>query len=132
MIRQVVLDTNFLLLPFELNIDILQEFERIIEINYEPIILREVLKELDKLKERNTGKILRNIKSALEFCKKFKILEFKPIENEKIDDLIIRYAINNPSIVATNDKLLKMKLRDKNIPVIFTRKKKYLKLEGTL
>ena len=132
MIRQVILDTNFLLLPFELNIDILREFERILEINFEPIVLDEVFKELDNLQEKNKGKILVNIKNALEFSKRFRKVKFILEKNEKVDDLIIRYALKNSSIVATNDKLLKKRLREKNIPIIFTRKKKYLKLEGML
>ena len=132
MIRQVILDTNFLLLPFELNIDILGEFERILDINYELIVLEEVFKELDKLQEKNKGKIITNIKNALEFSKRFKTIKYNLEENEKIDDLIIRYALEHPTIVATNDKMLKKRLREKRIPIIFTRKKKYLKLEGVL
>lgn len=132
MIYQVILDTNFLLLPFELNVDIITELERILEINYEIIIFSEILTELENLSDKSSGNLARNIKSAINFSKKIKKIDYFPLKNEKVDDLIIRYAENNPCIVATNDKNLKKRLRSKNVPIIFLRKKKYLKLEGTL
>ena len=128
LIYQLILDTNFFFIPFELNIDIFSEFNRIIDKKYEAIILNCVYLELLKLKK--SGKVKKNIDAAIQFTEKCKKIPFYKQENEEVDDSIIRYAKNNPSIVATNDKLLRKKLKKQNIPIIFVRKKKYLKLEG--
>ncbi|HIP74959.1 MAG TPA: nucleotide-binding protein, partial [Thermococcus paralvinellae] len=43
------------------------------------------------------------------------------------------FAVKNPNVVVcTNDKLLKKKLRERGIPVVYLRQKKILELEGVL
>ncbi|MHA1783737.1 MAG: PIN domain-containing protein [Candidatus Helarchaeota archaeon] len=130
MIYQVIIDTNFFLLPFQLNIDIFSEFERILEVNYEPILLNEIYNELLKLKEKS--KLKKNVEGAIKLSERCKKIDFNLLDNEKIDDSIIRYAVSNRCIVATNDKDLIKKLKKQGIPIIQTRKKKYLKLVGIL
>jgi len=130
LIYHLIIDTNFFFIPFEFNIDIFSEFSRIIDKNFEPVLLNSVYLELLKLKE--TGSVKKNINAAIKLTEKCKKIDFNSLKNEQIDDSIIRYAINNPSIVATNDNLLKNKLRKQKIPVIFLRKKKLLKLEGSI
>ena len=52
--------------------------------------------------------------------------------NETFDDVIVRISSEWKCIVATNDRNLKQKLREKGVPVIYMRQKKRLELEGSV
>jgi len=49
---------------------------------------------------------------------------------EKVDDLLIRAAGEMGGIVATNDRGLRHRLRASGLPVIYSRAKSHLVLEG--
>jgi rRNA-processing protein FCF1 len=128
--RTVILDTNFLFIPFTHKVDIFTEINRIVQQHPEISVLEESLAELEKLIEFEKGKEKDRAKMALQLIKRkdLKIIKQKDlkrigISKTHVDSIILHYA--DPSmIVATQDKALRDALRDKGIPIIYLRKKK--------
>ncbi|MFX0135693.1 MAG: nucleotide-binding protein, partial [Candidatus Hodarchaeota archaeon] len=63
---------------------------------------------------------------------KCEIYNESPLQKETIDDFILRIAKEKKCIVATNDKVLKKKLKSQGVPIIYLRQKSYLILEGSI
>lgn len=114
---KIILDTNFVVIPFEFKVDIYSEFERIIDAKYKLIFPKICEAELEKLKYG---------KAALKLLKQ-KNVEFVDISLTKsIDDSILEYAKKEKCIIATQDKELKKKALKEGLSVITLRQKKYL------
>jgi len=114
---EIVLDTNFVTIPFQFRVDVYQEINRIIEEQYELVFPKICLKELQKLK---IGK------AALELMKKNNV-KFVEIPLKKtVDDSILSYAKENNAIVATQDGELKRKVLKNSLQIISLREKQYL------
>jgi len=129
----VLLDTNFLMLPANLRIDIFAALDNVIKRAYKPVVLSGILGELEKLHLKGRKKQKIAIKIALKFAEKCTILEEELLEKEIIDDYIIRIAEENqPCAVATADNILRNRLKERGIPVIFLRQKKHLEINGTI
>ena len=122
---KVILDSNFLITPAEYHIDILQEIPRVLDRNVELVVPSEVYKEMERISLRSRRSSL-----GLTLMKKCKVLHTKINEDEKVDDAIIRHAREWGSPVATNDQVLKRRLRSLGIPVLSMRGKKRLELHG--
>ncbi len=123
--KKIILDSNFLTIPYQFNIDIFEEIHRIMEEDYELITLDGVIEELEELK-KSKGKDAIAAKIGLELIKKKNVKVIKTRE-KNVDNTIIRIADKN-TIVATNDKELRQKLKNKNIKTIYLRNKKYLEM----
>jgi hypothetical protein len=124
--KKIILDTNFLMIPYQFNVDIFKEIERVIEEGYELITLDSVVKELKRMK-KSRGKDAIAAKVALELIKKKNVKVIKTKE-KKVDNTIIKLADKN-TIVATNDKVLREKLKNKNVKVLYLRSRKRLAIE---
>ncbi|MEM1515271.1 MAG: hypothetical protein QXH24_04385 [Candidatus Bathyarchaeia archaeon] len=127
--RWVILDTNFLMLPFQFKIDIFDEIERFIG-RFEPIVLSTTLDELKKISNSRSAKISKLALSAIELTKKCRIMEVNVRPEESYDDVLLRIAKENNCIVATNDRNLIKRLRKAGITIIYLRKKTHLQAEG--
>lgn len=132
MSRKVILDSNFLLLPLNLKIDIFTEVEKLLATKVEFILVPEVLGEVEKLAGSKKVSISKKAKIALQLANtKCVKMDFKEKHlNVNVDDYIANLAEKYGYIVATADIRLKKKLRDKGIPVIYPRSRKHLVLEG--
>jgi rRNA-processing protein FCF1 len=120
MVREVILDTNFFLLPYQKKIDIFKLLDLIIEEQHRYVTGSSVLKELQTI-ARNKGKTGAAAKLGLKVFELHKD-EIEVIESSGfVDSWIMRYASANNAIVCTNDKQLKNKLKEKGIKVITTR-----------
>ena len=121
----VFLDTNFLMLPANLHIDIFTSLNNIVQRSYKPIVLSGILGELEKLHLKGGKKQKIAVKLALKFAEKCTMLEEELLEKESIDNYIIRIAEKHyPCAVATADNILRNRLKEKGIPVIFLRQKR--------
>jgi len=120
---RVVIDTNFMLIPFQFSVDIKAELDRILDFNYRIYTLDGVLKELEVL-SKEKGQSGRAAKASLEMAKDFPTLT----ANGDIDDTLLRLA-SNDTIICTNDRILKEKIKRKGAPVIYLRQKKYLMID---
>jgi rRNA-processing protein FCF1 len=123
---KIFLDTNFLMIPGSFGVDVFSEIDRIVDENYELIVLKPVLKELKKISE-GRDKHSRAARIGLELVKnkKLKVLDTE----EKSGDKAILKLIDENSCVATVDKELKRKIREKKIRVIYLKGEKHLEIE---
>lgn len=127
--RKVILDANFLLVPFQFKVDIFSEIEALIG-GFEPIVLSTTVEELKKLSAVKSEKARRSFSAALELVKKCRIVDVELRPGESYDDAILRVANEGKYIVATNDSRLRGRLRDKGITTIFLRQKSHLEVDG--
>ena len=132
---QILLDTNFLLIPAQFRVDIFQEIDRLITQKYDLITLPQIINELNAFGKKSK-KNQNEARIALELAKKCKIVEidtdFPLLSSKGVDDIILQLAIKNRWIVATNDAALRKKLRTQQIPTLTLRNKAYLTLEGDI
>ncbi|MBN2423352.1 hypothetical protein JXB41_09075 [Candidatus Woesearchaeota archaeon] len=139
--KTIILDTNFLLIPYTFKVDIFSEIDRIMDTLYEIYVLKGTVKELENIIEKQRGKHKYAAGMALELIKKKKVnILCSPLKKQKslymadnsqkhieVDEIILNIADKN-TIIATQDKELKQKLKKKNINLIVLRNKKYLEL----
>ena len=123
--KKIILDTNFLLIPYQWKIDIFEEIGRICIFPYKLIVLDSTLKELKIIQEKQKRKAKEAAKLGSDLAKK-KATIIKTTENELVDKTILRITKPDTHIVATQDIPLKKELKKKRIPIIQMRQKKYL------
>jgi len=113
--KTIILDTNFITSALKNKIDIFKELQRIIEQNYEVKIIDKTINELEKLKDN----------LAIQLIKKIKKIK----STEDVDTEIVKNSDKN-TIVATLDRELKQKLKNKGVKTITIRQKTHFKLES--
>jgi rRNA-processing protein FCF1 len=130
---KVILDSNFLFVPLQFKIDIFEGITNLLNQRFEPVILSPIHRELQKMTEKTTPKLRRQSLVALRLAGKCSIINVEKRMEETNDDVIIRVAAQwGKCPVATNDKELRKRLRNINIPVIYLRQKSRFELEGSI
>ena len=127
--KEVVIDTNFFMVPFQFNVDIIDELEKALP-SYKLTTPIFVINELKGLKRNNKGKSRLNADLALKLANSSNI-EIKDISlenNETVDDALLRVS----EVLATNDIELKKRARKKGITVAYLRQKKYIAIDGKI
>ena len=127
--KEVVIDTNFFMVPFQFNVDIITELEKILP-SYKLTTPSFVINELKGLKNNNKGKVRLNANLALKLANssKIEIKDISLLENETVDDALLRVS----EVLATNDIELKNRAKDKGITVAYLRQKRYIAVEGKI
>lgn len=118
---KIILDTNFVTIPFQFKVDIYSEFDRIINSKYHLFFPKICEKELLRLKN---GKAAHD----LMLKKGVKLIDIAPAR--KVDDAILNHAESGSFAIATQDKELKKKALKKSLAVITLRQKKFLIKSG--
>ncbi|MCW4018416.1 MAG: DNA-binding protein [Candidatus Bathyarchaeota archaeon] len=129
---KVIVDSNALFVPLQFRIDIFAELERVLNRNFELILLSPVKKELETLNQKKSPKTQKHAAFTLTLAEKCTYVNVPAKPNEPTDDAIIRIAKEWRAPVLTNDKLLKAKLRDISMPVIYVREKSRLEIDGLI
>jgi len=124
--RKILLDTNFLLIPYQFSVDIFTQIDKISMFEYKIFILDKTLEELKKIVEEQKGKNKDAAKIALKLISIKNIEVIKSNSNKKTDDIILDIASKGDYIVATQDKDLKSRLINHSIEVIVLKQKKIL------
>jgi rRNA-processing protein FCF1 len=114
----VILDSNFLLAPIDLHIDVFSKIEELLLGKVKFIVISPVYKELIKLANRR-DKIGKKASLALRLLERCEIFDVNSKHGESVDDLIIKVSKELRAIVATKDYRLKKRLREHGVPVIF-------------
>ena len=127
--KEVVIDTNFFMVPFQFNVDIITELEKLLP-SYKLTTPSFVINELKGLKKNNKGKTRLNANLALKLANssRIEIKDISLLENETVDDALLRVS----EVLATNDIELKNRAKDKGITVAYLRQKKYIAVEGKI
>jgi rRNA-processing protein FCF1 len=129
---KVIVDSNALFVPLQFKIDIFVELERVLNRHIELILLSPVKRELETLTQKSSPKMRKNATFALSLAEKCKYVKVVEKPKEQTDEAIVRVAQAWKVPVFTNDKLLKKKLRDISMPVIYVREKSRLEIDGLI
>jgi len=119
----VLLDTNALMMPYQFRIDLFEELRDLLG-SYEPVILSEVVNELERLSGGH-GKEAAAARLGLEISRKCAVVESGTDEGT-VDDRISGYALRHGGMVLTNDRALRNQLLSNRIPVIALKNQKKL------
>ena len=127
--KEVVIDTNFFMVPFQFNVDIITELENLLP-SYKLTTPSFVINELKGLKRNNKGKVRLNANLALKLVNssKVEIKDIPVLENEAVDDGLLRVS----EVLATNDIILKNRAKKNGITIVYLRQKKYIAVEGKI
>lgn len=127
---KVILDSNFLFIPSQFQVDIFDELERLLEQRFDPVVLSTTNAELLKKAKRGSPEIRKKASLALKLVEKCHLVGVEQSFGETADDVIVRLAAEWRCPVATNDRILRRRLRSINLPVIYLRQKSHLEMEG--
>ena len=129
---KIILDSNALFVPLQFNIDIFEELKKILNRNFELAILPSIKQELWRIASEGPPEARKRAAMALKFAEKCILLEKEPQSGGSTDDLILQAARTYKYPVFTNDRQLRNRLRDINVPVIYVRQKSRLEIDGRL
>ena len=127
---KVILDSNFLFIPSQFQVDIFEELSKLLNQRVDPIVLSPTHRELLKKARGGSPKIRKRASLALKLAEKCRLVEVEQGFDETPDDVIVRVATEWRCPVATNDRVLRRRLRDISVPVIYLRQKSRLEMEG--
>lgn len=129
---QILVDTNFLMVPIRFGVDYQAEIERIIEASFILVTTPAVVDELKQLKKSVKIGEQKEINFALNLAEKIIIIDEILAPGEKVDDQLIRIAQREGCVVATTDSELRRRLRRAGLPVIYLRQTRHLVIEGLI
>lgn len=119
---EAVLDTNFLMLAHQFNVDISGELGELLG-ECRKVTCRGVVEELERL---SIGKG-RDASAAKYALKLLKLGGFEIVRNEgKVDDWIVSYCARNGAVACTMDRELIARLKKKGVKVVILRGKSRL------
>ena len=119
MMKNIILDTDFLINCIKFRIDFIEKIKDLCDFNVKFNIIDKTLEELEN---KPNEKLIKQI------LEKKKVNIIKTNKDKKVDDLIIDLVDEN-YIVATQDKELKKRLKEKKIQIIIIRQERYLVLK---
>ncbi len=111
----MLLDTNFLLVPYQFKLDIFTKIEEMLEAPHSFVVPTGVVGELEKL-SKGKGKEGAAARFGL---KLLRLREHESVESSgNVDNWIVDYAKGKGVVVATNDRALRVKLKKNRVKVI--------------
>ncbi|MBA7532773.1 hypothetical protein ES705_25003 [subsurface metagenome] len=138
----IVIDANFILLPFQFKIDYLYEIDASLEGKTIFIVYKQILDELEakKIREPEARKFHMNLKAGLLYLEKNNEkynINYKQnikLKDETTDYFLLKSCMELKSIskrvfLATNDAELRRKANKMEVRTIFLRQKKYLSFD---
>ncbi len=138
----IVIDANFILLPFQFKIDYLHEIDASLEGKTIFIVYKQIFDELEakKIREPEARKFHMNFKAGLLYLEKNNEkynIDYKQnikLREDTTDNFLLKSCMELKSIskrvfLATNDAELRRKANKMEIRTIFLRQKKYLSFD---
>lgn len=119
--KTILLDTNFIVSALKNKINLDLELDRVVKDKYQKKIIDKTIDELEKLNTEHA-------RLSLKILEKQKIKKIKSKTNN-VDNEIVRNS-DDETIVATLDRELKTRLKDKGVKIITIRQKKYFSLNN--
>ena len=128
---KIILDSNALFVPDQLKIDIFEELKRLLNRKFELVLLEPVQNEMKRLAQKGSPQMRKKAAYALTLTANCRIAKTENAVTST-DEAILRFACASGYAVFTNDKELRKKLRNINVPVIYVRQKSHLEVDGRL
>lgn len=138
----IVIDANFILLPFQFKIDYLYEIDASLEGKTIFIVYKQILDELEakRIREPKARKFHMNFKAGLFYLEKNNEkynIDYKQnvkLKEETTDNFLLKSCMelkstNKRVFLATNDAELRRKANKMEVSTIFLRQKKYLSFD---
>jgi len=129
---KILLDSNALFVPLQFKIDVFEELKMLLNRNFELVLLSPIRRELEKLAEKGSPKTRKNAYYALKLAEKCRLVEVNEKFVDSPDDVIVQMAREWNCPVFTNDRQLRKRLRNINVPVIYVRQKSRLEIDGMI
>ncbi|MDI6847481.1 MAG: DNA-binding protein [Candidatus Bathyarchaeia archaeon] len=129
---KILLDSNALFVPLQFKIDVFEELKMLLNRNFELVLLSPIRRELEKLAEKGSPKTRKNASYALKIAEKCRLVEVNEKFVDSPDDVIVQMAREWNCPVFTNDRQLRKRLRNINVPVIYVRQKSRLEIDGMI
>jgi rRNA-processing protein FCF1 len=124
---KVIADTSFLMIPGMFRVDIKKELERLIERDYELLVPKAVMMELERLSEEGAPKEKAAAELGLRIAGDGTVVDSK----KSADESIVELAAEGKCAVGTTDAALRRRLRKLGTTVVYLRQKSHLALEGS-
>ena len=114
----VVLDTNALMMPVECSVRLFEELDRLLDA-VDPVVPESVLTELDRLATENGGEEGTAASVGRDLAERCSVVEADPTD---ADDAVVAIAQRDGiDFAVTNDRPLRNRLLDADVPVISLR-----------
>lgn len=127
---KVIVDSNALFVPFQFKIDIFEDLKMLLNRNSELMLLSPIRDELEKIANKGSPKMRKQASSALKLAEECTLVNCDKKFALSPDDAIVKMAREWSCLVFTNDKELRKRLRNINVPVIYVRQKSKLGIDG--
>jgi len=127
---KVILDSNVFFMPLRFKVDVFEQLKTLLDREFEPVLISQVKQELEKLATKNSAQMRKKAAFALKLAEKCRVVAADDAIAENVDDAILKVASKGGCAVFTNDRQLRRKLRDINVPVIYLRQKSRLSVDG--
>ena len=125
--KLIILDTNFLMIPYQFKVDIFSEIARICDFSYSLAVLDKTIGELKTIKSRQRGRNRLAASFSLKLLKGKDLKIIRTLSQKSADDLLAGYA-ERGAVIATQDSALRRAIREKGGRTIFLRNKRFLVL----
>ncbi len=122
-VKGVVLDTNMLLVPYQFGVDIFEEIQRILP-GVKVYTIPQVIKEIEKLSRGNLNERL-GAKIAKRLLERVEVL---PVDETLPTDTILVELAKDGYVIATNDRLLRKRVREVGGYTIYLRERSHLEM----
>lgn len=119
--RDILLDTNFLTAPFQMNVSIFEEIDGRYPGN-RVFTLDRVIEEAKSIEDGKYGGLIEKLVESEDV----QVLETEG--NGFVDDLLV--DLSDEFLIATNDRELKNRVLDKGRPVMYIRSKSHIVVEN--
>jgi hypothetical protein len=128
----IIMDSNALFVPLQFKIDITEELKRLLGSNFELILISPIRRELEQIAEKGSPKTKRRGSFALKLADKCTLVEVHEEKPASPDDLLVKIGREWGCPIFTNDRQLRKRLRNINVPVIYVRQRSRLEIDGRL
>ena len=118
--KKLLLDTNFLLMPFESKLDLFGGIEQLVPEPHSFFTTKSVKLELERFASQKNKKAVAAKSALASILPKLTLLE----DSGFADDSLFSLAKKEKFIVCTNDEALRSRLRAEKIPTIILRNHK--------
>ena len=119
--KKILLDTNFLVAPFQMSVSVFDQLEKLYP-EADIYTLEDVIQEAKSIESGRYGDLVEKL---------VEIQEIEVLETEgegEVDDLLVDLC--EEFLIATNDKELKNRIKAEGRPVMIVRGKDHLEVEN--